>query len=60
MGFLFLCISKIDFLVLCSENECIEIMGNYVFVVDDGNVYFEVGLVGLGVIVLFNYMVVVY
>ncbi|MEA4676745.1 LysR substrate-binding domain-containing protein [Klebsiella pneumoniae] len=48
--------SKIDPLVLCSENERIEITGNYVLAVDDGNAYLEAGLVGLGVIALPNYM----
>nr|VXZ82807.1 Uncharacterised protein [Klebsiella pneumoniae] len=56
MGFLSSRTSKIDPLVLCSENERIEITGNYVLAVDDGNAYLEAGLVGLGVIALPNYM----
>lgn len=55
-GFLSSRTSKIDPLVLCSENERIEITGNYVLAVDDGNAYLEAGLVGLGVIALPNYM----
>ena len=57
VGFLSSRTSKIDPLVLCSENERIEITGNYVLAVDDGNAYLEAGLVGLGVIALPNYMV---
>ncbi|HFT4686354.1 TPA: LysR substrate-binding domain-containing protein [Klebsiella pneumoniae] len=57
VGFLTSRTSKIDPLVLCSENERIEITGNYVLAVDDGNAYLEAGLVGLGVIALPNYMV---
>ena len=56
VGFLSSRTSKIDPLVLCSENERIEITGNYVLAVDDGNAYLEAGLVGLGVIALPNYM----
>ncbi len=56
VGFLSSRTSKIDPLVLCSENERIEITGNYVLAVDDGNACLEAGLVGLGVIVLPNYM----
>ncbi|MCB3464790.1 LysR family transcriptional regulator [Klebsiella pneumoniae] len=56
VGFLSSRTSKIDPLVLCSENERIEIMGNYVLAVDDGNACLEAGLVGLGVIALPNYM----
>ncbi|EOU2497555.1 LysR substrate-binding domain-containing protein [Klebsiella pneumoniae] len=56
VGFLSSRTSKIDPLVLCSENERIEITGNYVLAVDDGNAYHEAGLVGLGVIALPNYM----
>ncbi|HIE8880430.1 TPA: LysR substrate-binding domain-containing protein [Klebsiella pneumoniae] len=56
VGFLASRTSKIDPLVLCSENERIEITGNYVLAVDDGNAYLEAGLVGLGVIALPNYM----
>ncbi len=56
VGFLSSRTSKIDPLVLCSENERIEITGNYVLAVDDGNAYLEDGLVGLGVIALPNYM----
>ncbi|EPY5333519.1 LysR substrate-binding domain-containing protein [Klebsiella pneumoniae] len=56
VGFLSSHTSKIDPLVLCSENERIEITGNYVLAVDDGNAYLEAGLVGLGVIALPNYM----
>lgn len=56
VGFLSSRTSKIDPLVLCSENERIEITGNYVLTVDDGNAYLEAGLVGLGVIALPNYM----
>ncbi|HDE1519656.1 TPA: LysR family transcriptional regulator [Klebsiella pneumoniae] len=56
VGFLSSRTSKIDHLVLCSENERIEITGNYVLAVDDGNAYLEAGLVGLGVIALPNYM----
>lgn len=56
VGFLSSRTSKIDPLVLCSENERIEITGNYVLAVDDGNTYLEAGLVGLGVIALPNYM----
>lgn len=56
MGFLSSRTSKIDPLVLCSENERIEITGNYVLAVDDGNACLEAGLVGLGVIALPNYM----
>ncbi|HBS7104221.1 TPA: LysR family transcriptional regulator [Klebsiella pneumoniae] len=56
VGFLSSLTSKIDPLVLCSENERIEITGNYVLAVDDGNAYLEAGLVGLGVIALPNYM----
>lgn len=52
VGFLSSRTSKIDPLVLCSENERIEITGNYVLAVDDGNAYLEAGLVGLGVIAL--------
>ncbi len=48
VGFLSSRTSKIDPLVLCSENERIEITGNYVLAVDDGNAYLEAGLVGLG------------
>ncbi|ENJ7558668.1 LysR family transcriptional regulator [Klebsiella pneumoniae] len=55
-GFLSSRTSKIDPLVLCSENERIEITGNYVLAVDDGNAYLEAGLVGLSVIALPNYM----
>lgn len=55
-GFLSSRTSKIDPLVLCSENERIEITGNNVLAVDDGNAYLEAGLVGLGVIALPNYM----
>ena len=56
VGFLSSRTSKIDPLVLCSENERIEITSNYVLAVDDGNAYLEAGLVGLGVIALPNYM----
>ncbi|VGK39822.1 LysR family transcriptional regulator [Klebsiella pneumoniae] len=56
VGFLSSRTSKIDPLVLCSENERIEITGNYVLAVDDGNACLEAGLVGLGVIALPNYM----
>ncbi|HBX0786889.1 TPA: LysR family transcriptional regulator [Klebsiella pneumoniae] len=56
VGFLSSRTSKIDPLVLCSENERIEITGNYVLAVDDGNAYLEAGLVGLGVIAQPNYM----
>ncbi|EPG6128220.1 LysR substrate-binding domain-containing protein [Klebsiella pneumoniae] len=56
VGFLSSRTSKIDPLVLCSENERIEITGNYLLAVDDGNAYLEAGLVGLGVIALPNYM----
>ncbi|HBT4743824.1 TPA: LysR family transcriptional regulator [Klebsiella pneumoniae] len=56
VGFLSSRTSKIDPLVLCSENERIEITGNYVLAVDDGNAYLEAGLVSLGVIALPNYM----
>ncbi|MBX4598819.1 LysR family transcriptional regulator [Klebsiella pneumoniae] len=56
VGFLSSRTSKIDPLVLCSENERIEITGNYVLAVDDGNAYLDAGLVGLGVIALPNYM----
>ncbi|HCU0928609.1 TPA: LysR family transcriptional regulator [Klebsiella pneumoniae] len=56
VGFLSSRTSMIDPLVLCSENERIEITGNYVLAVDDGNAYLEAGLVGLGVIALPNYM----
>lgn len=56
VGFLSSRTSKINPLVLCSENERIEITGNYVLAVDDGNAYLEAGLVGLGVIALPNYM----
>ncbi|EPY4799359.1 TPA: LysR family transcriptional regulator [Klebsiella pneumoniae] len=56
VGFLSSRTSKIDPLVMCSENERIEITGNYVLAVDDGNAYLEAGLVGLGVIALPNYM----
>ncbi|HEA9661686.1 TPA: LysR family transcriptional regulator [Klebsiella pneumoniae] len=56
VGFLSSRTSKIDPLVLCSENERIEITGNYVLAVDDGNAYLEAGLVGLGVIAHPNYM----
>ncbi|HDY8573308.1 TPA: LysR family transcriptional regulator [Klebsiella pneumoniae] len=56
VGFLSSRTSKIDPLVLCSENERIEITGNYVLAVDDGNAYLEAGLVGLVVIALPNYM----
>ncbi|HBT0113385.1 TPA: LysR family transcriptional regulator [Klebsiella pneumoniae] len=56
VGFLSSRTSKIDPLVLCSENERIEFTGNYVLAVDDGNAYLEAGLVGLGVIALPNYM----
>ena len=56
VGFLSSRTSKIDPLVLCSENERIDITGNYVLAVDDGNAYLEAGLVGLGVIALPNYM----
>ncbi|WP_130950954.1 LysR family transcriptional regulator [Klebsiella pneumoniae] len=56
VGFLSSRTSKIDPLVLCSENERIEITGNYVLAVDDGNDCLEAGLVGLGVIALPNYM----
>ncbi len=56
VGFLSSRTSKIDPLVLCSENERIEITGNNVLAVDDGNAYLEAGLVGLGVIALPNYM----
>ena len=56
VGFLSSRTSKIDPLVLRSENERIEITGNYVLAVDDGNAYLEAGLVGLGVIALPNYM----
>ncbi|WP_275345542.1 LysR family transcriptional regulator [Klebsiella pneumoniae] len=56
VGFLSSRTSKIDPLVLCSVNERIEITGNYVLAVDDGNAYLEAGLVGLGVIALPNYM----
>ncbi|MDU2477664.1 MAG: LysR substrate-binding domain-containing protein [Klebsiella sp.] len=47
---------KIDPLVLRSESEQIEITGNYVLAVDDGNAYLEAGLAGLGVIALPIYM----
>ena len=56
VGFLSSRTSKIDPLVLCNENERIEITGNYVLAVDDGNACLEAGLVGLGVIALPNYM----
>lgn len=56
VGFLSSRTSKIDPLVLRSENERIEITGNYVLAVDDGNAYLEAGLAGLGVIALPNYM----
>ncbi len=56
VGFLSSRTSKIDPLVLCSENERIAITGNYVLAVDDGNACLEAGLVGLGVIALPNYM----
>ncbi|GKQ00569.1 LysR family transcriptional regulator [Klebsiella quasipneumoniae] len=53
VGFLSSRTSKIEPLVLRSENERIEITGNYVLAVDDGNAYLEAGL---GVIALPNYM----
>ncbi|MFO6285035.1 LysR family transcriptional regulator, partial [Pseudomonas aeruginosa] len=43
-------------MVLCSENERIEITGNYELAVDDGKAYLEAGLGGIGRIALPNYM----
>lgn len=42
------------------EDEQIEVQGCYVVVVDDGNVYLVVGVVGMGVFWLLYYMVEVY
>ena len=56
VGFLSSRTSKVDPLGLCSVDERIEIAGNCVLAVDDGNAYLEAGLVGLGVVALPNYM----
>lgn len=56
VGFLSSRTGKVDPLVLHGESERIEITGNYVLAVDDGNAYLEAGLAGLGVIALPVYM----